>query len=386
MSQPTIYPEGSYDSTYNLLQSQQNYGNADTVGMFRDAFQAALNSTTRSGGPPLLSYPIDLGSAPEYQFSIRFDIYQTGGATLQRARSRQDSIAAAIVQSVNQAEGSLSVGQFVDLAGAAIDPIFDLVGSSFGGANSNIGNVDQLGKGRDSFVEESLGLKDLTEFVGTIYMYLPGSISIGYKFEYEDADLSSLDILKGLRSLTETQTGAGGVAQAEIARKMGMSAIKVADSITELVGGKDVLERGLAASQRQVQNPFVVHMFKGVGRRTFRFAFTMIPRSELEARSIDNIVRMFRKFSHPKRSEGGRFLDFPAEFGISFLYQNQENIRLPKIRKCALTGINLNYGENTFTTTKPDAQGMVNPTKITMELEFSELELLTQQSIEEQGA
>jgi hypothetical protein len=66
--------------------------------------------------------------------------------------------------------------------------------------------------------------------------------------------------------------------------------------------------------------------------------------------------------------------------------QQKENIRMPRIRKCALKGINLNYGETTFTSTRPDSDGKVNATKMTMELEFSELEILTQQSITEQGA
>lgn len=274
----------------------------------------------------------------------------------------------------------MSFGQFTTLAGAALNVVGDVVNAATSG---KVGGAK--GKGRDSFVEEATGLTNLTTQVSSVYMYLPGAISISYKIDYEDADLSALDILKGLRSLTETQTGAGKEAQAEIARKMGMSALKVADDVAELVGGKEGLTNALNAQQRQVINPFVVHMFKGVGRRQFRFAFTMIPRSEEEALVIENIVTTFRKYALPHRSQEGRFLDFPAEFNLTFLHRNRENIRMPKILKCALTGINLNYGETTFTATQTDSLGMVSPTKITMELEFSELEILTQQRVE-QGA
>ena len=377
MPQPTIYP-GSFNEIYDQLEFQQNYGIADII---KDSFQTKLDATTKTS-PPLLSYPIDLGESPENQFMIRFDIYETGGAALSNKRAIQNfSVDVAKLGAEGKGAGFLQ--QVGGLVASSASGIVDSVVSTFQG---EVQNADTLGKGRDSFVEESLGIHNLTTHAGSVYMYLPGSISIGYKFEYEDADMSSLDILKGLRSLTETQTGSGAVVQAEMARKLGMSALKTADSITEIVGGQDALMNSVKSSSRQVENPFVVHMFKGVGRRTFKFSFTMIPRSAKEAMAINTISTMFRTYAHPKRSAGGRFLDFPAEFGIAFLYKQQENIRLPKIRKCSLAGINMSYGENTFTSTKPDADGKVNPTKVVMELEFAELEILTQQSVTEQGA
>jgi hypothetical protein len=384
MPYPPIYP-GSQSDIVDQISQNNFFGNPDISVGRRDPFMNLLYNEPRSSGPPLLAYPVDLGQNPEYMFSIRFDIHETGGANLTQRRSIQDASYSGIREAARNAQGSLSFGQFTELVTSAGGAIADTISSAFGPTGS-IANAANQGRGRDSFVEEATGLGNLTTPAGNIYMYLPGAISIGYSFEYEDADLSAMDILKGLRSLTETQTSAGGQAQAEIARKMGLAAVKVADDITELVGGKEGLTKMTAGSQRQVQNPFVVHMFKGVGRRTFKFSFTMIPRSQEESKSIDSIVRMFRRYAHPRRSEGGRFLDFPAEFNITFLYRNQEIIRIPKIRKCALKGINLTYGENTFTATKPDTNGMVSPTKIVMELEFSELELLVQQSVDDHGA
>jgi hypothetical protein len=344
-----------------------------------DRFAQLVNATFPPS-PFGVTYPIDLGSNPEYRFAVRFDIFETGGKHLERKRYIQNAAAAKIINS-----GGGIIDTAIGLGIGAAGPIIDVAKAGFG-KEGIVNNQANAGKGRDSYVEEQVGIAGGTTFVGNVFMYLPGAINISYKMEYEDADLTAMDILKGLRSLTETQSAGGGAAQAEIARKVGMSALKVADSITELVGGKDGLTKILAGNTRQVENPFIVHLFKGVGRRTFRFAFSMIPRSEEEAYEINEIVTTFRKYAHPLRSEGGRYLDYPAEFNISFLYNNKENIRIPKIRKCALVGINLTYGEVIFTTTKPDDEGMVNPTRINMELEFSELELLTQQSITEQGA
>lgn len=331
-----------------------------------------------------LTYPLDLGSNPEYRYAMRFDISETGGKSLERKRFLQNDAA----KRLGGEEAGAESGFVNTIVGGGEALASGIVQSAQGavGGEGIVQNQASAGKGRDSYIEEQVGIAGGTTFVGSVFMYLPGAINISYKMEYEDADFSAMDILKGLRSLTETQTAGGGAAQAEIARKIGMSALKVADSITELVGGKDGLVKMASASTRQVENPFVVHLFKGVGRRTFRFAFSMIPRSQKEASEINEIVTNFRKYALPYRSEGGRYLDYPAEFNIAFLYNNKETIRMPKIRKCALTGINLTYGEAVFTTTKPDQEGYVNPTKINMELEFSELEILTQQSVTEQGA
>ncbi len=191
-----IYP-GSYNEVMDQLGQQQNFGGPEFLR--RDAFEQRVNSTDRQT-PPLMVYPLDLGDNLEYQFSIRFDIYETGGTELTRQRKVQKKIESSIQGSVNSASGSLSVGQFADLAIAAGGGIFDAISGAFGGTGT-IQNAATQGKGRDSFVEEATGIGGLTEQKASIYMYLPGAIGIGYKFDYEDADLSAMDILKGLRSL-----------------------------------------------------------------------------------------------------------------------------------------------------------------------------------------
>ena len=122
-----------------------------------------------------------------------------------------------------------------------------------------------------------------------------------------------------------------------------------------------------------------LHLFKEVNRRSFSFAYTFLPRSREEMETCHEIVGLLKFFAHPKRSEGsGRFLDYPAEFGISFLTgDGKENAYMPKILKCSLESVKVKYGEETsFSTFRTDQYGAA-PTKMTMELSFSELEILT---------
>lgn len=353
--------------------------------------------STGSIAAPLF-YPYDLGLAEDLQYMVRFTIYDTGGAELEKHRQRfaenqkelrntirESAIAAANEQGINT-ENSITLSQLVGLGKTAFGSALDSVVNSFGGLDGSQVNVSGLGRGRDSFVEEASGFGGLTEEVQSIYLYLPGQMSISYKFDYEDADLSALDILRGLRSLTETQTQAATAVQTEIAKSVGMAALKVADEAIELVGGQEIFTKNQAAATREIRNPFVVHLFKGVGRRTFRFEFNMLPRSSEEAITIEKIVNTFKMYAHPERSEGGRYLNFPAEFQIEFLYKNADAIRMPKIMKCALTSISTDYGEATFTTTVIDSGGKVSPTKVKLSLEFSELELLTRERIARDGA
>lgn len=359
----------------------------------KDAFQKRLDDTQPQFSPVLCRYPADLGNNPEMPFTMKFDIYETGGASLNKKREVQNAVEKDVVETLGKANPGESrswkdfasgLGGVIGSAGAGL---VDGTKNAATGGLSNLKRVDQLGKGRDTFVEEYLGLENLTQHVSTVYLYMPGSLKVKYGIDYEDTDLSGMEIVRLLASLTDSHGSAGAVAQSEMARSVGMSLTKSVDNLAETLGLGGGIASTLKATTRQIQNPLVVHLFKGVQRRQFTFSFTMIPRSTIETQAIENIVRQFRKYALPRRSEGGRFLDFPGEFDISFLYNNREVIQIPKIRKCALVGIDLSYGpDDVFVALRPDERGYINPSMVKMDLTFSELELLTQQAVDDHGA
>ena len=72
-----------------------------------------------------------------------------------------------------------------------------------------------------------------------------------------------------------------------------------------------------------VPNPYSVLQFKNVEQRSFSFDWTFAPNSEVESRSIREIINTIRYLALP--SQNGLFLEFPYEFeiqfvGTSFLY------------------------------------------------------------------
>ena len=126
----------------------------------------------------------------------------------------------------------------------------------------------------------------------------------------------------------------------------------------------------------------ILSLFQNTSRRTFTLGYEFYPTSERETEDVYNIIETFKKYSHPKRStDAGRMLDYPAEFKLTFFYGPNENRYIPRLARCALTKVQLNYGEKPFTTFRPNSKGAA-PTKIKMDLDFTELNILTQAEIE----
>jgi hypothetical protein len=244
------------------------------------------------------------------------------------------------------------------------------------------------GHARDTFVEEVTGFKGGTKDVGArIYLYLPENIETEYGFEYEDTNMAALDITRLAKALSQNGDKAGELSST-LGRKLALSNVKAAEGFMKQFPGlgnvidDNLFTKSLEAGTRQIVNPMAMHLFKEVKRRTFTFNYTFLPKSNQEMLNCYRIIHLFKYYAHPSTSGNGRFLDYPAEFNIKFYQKNSSNNDvvsgyLPYIFKCALTGIKVTYGEEqVMSTFMPDVAG-APPTKIVMELQFSELEILT---------
>ena len=292
-----------------------------------------------------------------------------------------ESAAQAVGAAQRNAESGQAGANIADIAGAGIQGVAAAAGlfvsvlaDTFAG-----GNLQGQGLGRDSYTEEQTGLAGgTTPVMHRIYLYMPTNMSFGYGFEYEDANMSGMDILKLPKALAEGNAEAAK----DIGKKIAMSNLKILDDLGSKVGIEaGTLGKFASAQQRQVINPMSLHIFKEVKRREFSFGYTFLPKSREEMLNCHEIVNILKFFAHPKRSEGnGRFLDYPAEFQIYFLQgDGKNNTDMPYIFKCALKDIKVTYGEETvFSTFESDDFG-ASPTKMKLDLTFSELEILTRE-------
>lgn len=387
-------------------------------------------------------YPFDLGDSPEHQNFIVFDIFENDGEGLKSVRGEkpifpselsnkggvggliakgagaigrvlpESSVTTNLISTIGTATGITKEGLLATQIGVGNFTIGNVIqganlvnsGLATGTvqqlANAGKQNIDQLGRGEEGFVQEALGLEGkLKRATKTVFLYMPGGVSSKYSMKYsQDTSFSTLDTMasgiqggiKNLMSMASNGSLDPATKQAAeaLSKQLGMGTVKKMEDALKSVGdgmgleGDLNLKKYLEASQRRVQNPFVLQLFESVERRTFDFDFEFMPKSRKEVDEVYSIIRTFKRYSLPARSYGGRFLDYPAEFRMTFVNTDKENLYLSRMARCALTGITVKYGTNPFTTFQPDEEGAA-PTHITMNLSFSEMEILTQDRIDQ---
>lgn len=126
-------------------------------------------------------------------------------------------------------------------------------------------------------------------------------------------------------------------------------------------------------------NPGVEVLYRSTHLRRFEYSFLLAPASEKESFTLKSIVKKLRRFAAPKQNETVRFLfDTPAEWSIEFYYKNQINKSIPRVRRCVLTDINVNYTPQGEWSTFRNG----HPVSCLLALGFSEMEIITRQHVD----
>tara|TARA_Y100000310_G_C20702921_1_gene831687 strand:+ start:3468 stop:4418 length:951 start_codon:yes stop_codon:yes gene_type:complete len=118
--------------------------------------------------------------------------------------------------------------------------------------------------------------------------------------------------------------------------------------------------------------------YTGPMYREFTFNFALKPTSQDESRIINNIIKHFKESAAPEQiaNKGFRIYALPYVFEISYWFKGQENNRMNKIGKSALTNMSVTYGGDRFTTFETG-----DPVEVALSLSFKEIELLDKKRI-----
>lgn len=153
----------------------------------------------------------------------------------------------------------------------------------------------------------------------SVYMYLPGNITVGDQAEYGRVDLGFVG------SAIETAIRGGGLGSGQAEARVtgalnaaGNTYSDFAEAGNQFFTGQEGVEPSLvtkvlqrfnqedtpagAAIQRGIRmtaNPHTRALFKSVGMRTFQFDFEMMPDSRIEQQHADAIVKFFRSTLYP---------------------------------------------------------------------------------------
>jgi hypothetical protein len=237
------------------------------------------------------------------------------------------------------------------------------------------------GVGTAALLEGIKALQNEPVYDQMVSMYLPFCTKINNEDSFIYEDTGGTGVIRGLLD------AAGGVGNTIDAATQGLEA--AAQQIPGGVGTVTALARGL------IINPRLEKLFKQKDMRTFVFTWELYPRNEDEIKAIRELIYTFRYHAHPAKDEavvGSEpsntqiNLRVPAEFAVKFMSYSsrdskstfQENPYLPKIARCVITNISVDYTPNAvFSSFKNDS-----PTAVTLSITMSEVAAHTREIVE----
>jgi hypothetical protein len=197
--------------------------------------------------------------------------------------------------------------------------------------------------------------------------------------QFKDGVGSVFDMMSG-----SLQPGAAAVVGARLANKLAPR--EVADAFS-IAAGVTV-------------NPNLRSIFKGVNLREYTFQFKFLPKSQIEAREVENIIKQFRIHSYPDIIKVGDFAagyKYPNLFRIAVYVEHEDEIMRSdeegneypemvtkrkrvgnRMKDCYLRSVSTNYNPSSMSF-HPDGR----PVEIDLSLSFVEEVTVNRQDVEE---
>jgi len=232
-----------------------------------------------------------------------------------------------------------------------------------------------------------------------ISLYMPPNVSVSYTPNFSDVNvggfagalIEGVDIIEKMLS-TKDKVPSGQLGK-NLEDMLKSAAIKSIDAIAPGARALSQVQSGRIISNKMELS------FEGVSRRDFTYTFIFIPKSEKEAKVVEQIIYMFKYYSLPEYHDSkfggkalssealGRSMTIPDTFEIAYMYQGKENHFLNKISTCFCTNVSVQYGGDRYVAYNPTenirGQSGNPPQRTTLTLAFKEMELMTKSRIDE---
>lgn len=198
--------------------------------------------------------------------------------------------------------------------------------------------------------------------------------------------------LRGLALETESQAAIGSKLSDNsnftselVGKVLGRTALNIGSKV--FGGDSDMTDKQFVdKATGTLANPRPTQVFDGTDLRSFTFTWLLSPKNRREAIGLLDLIENLRYYAHPEfADETKTYMRFPSEFELEFrLPSGAKNKSIPSIKRCVMTGINVQYnpGNGRWTTFLSNDPNESLPTHIQLQLSFSEVTTLTKEDIQ----
>ena len=350
------------------------------------AYHESVENRTYDFTPKVMSYPSEAGGV-EMPHTVVFHINVRSNSSMGRQlfdQKQNDADWAASQQAYQDeylSRESRAKGENEDTimgAGAALAGGAVALGTNMGNNPSALAKpLLALGSGvaAGTIVGGITDTETTYRLDSSISLHINNPPTVTYKANWETAELGAV-----LGNLASGKSSIAGSMNAEMAELVGRGTIAAAASIPKGLGVDMDLGAAIEATSKKVPNPYKEQLFKSMDFRQFSFTYQFVPRNAQEYQNVQSIIYQFKRHMHPEVSTSGLFLIYPSEFNIEYYYRGSKNVHINKIASCVLTNMKITYGGDQFNTVK-GTNGA--PAEINLAMEFTELDVLNAQRIEE---
>jgi hypothetical protein len=369
-----------------IISIPTSIGGVALPGKLGSVASGPLAALYGSRALPQLNYPTELSTDATKSHYVTFAIKQVVPATYEGAVKSGANL------TLNN--GTKLANGVRDLANNGIGKAaVDLINETTGKLSpelTNLGSktVNAIATG----LEEGIEIKPSVVNLGAVIsLYMPDSLVAQYNAQYNDVNLtdelgSTINTLRAIDQLAGKgiDAASGGGVDLQTAKKVWGSISTdpaaiglVTNAVTGKLGTGGDIGNILLQGQGYAVNPQVQMLYKGLGLRSFSLSFVFSPKSQQEAKTVNEIIHTFKFHAAPTLTSGATvssqsmYLIPPSLFNVSFMSKGKENTFLPKYADCVLEGIDVNFAPNGFAAHTDNA-----PVQTTLTLQFRETEIV----------
>jgi len=340
---------------------------------------------------PKLTYPENLGRDPQLKYAMRITVFRqvndNAAIPVITPNSFDYSYKASQEGKINADVFNLRAGLAVGAAGlaaGALNVISEFskntklsgIAGALGGAATSavqLGAAGTFAEGLEGGFLQSGAVT--TDTLAYINLYMPEGMNFVDRQDYD-----AVSVTDALGNLGAIALGSGTEIAARLAEGARVGPISLL--------GQNIVDLALY-NQGYALNPQLQVLYRGAKNREFVFTFRFVPRNRKEAATVESIVRTLRyhaapNFETPEDStqRNSRYFIPPSQFEIEFAVLTESasyiNSKLPRIAKCVLSNIDVDYAPQGMFAAYEDFQ----PIETRVQLTFTETTILTKSDIQ----